>query len=206
MSRWFAEIKKAIARELRAAEASGSIRARASLGVLMKKLVVDYGPDFGLLTTNWDTVISNAIISVLGAEYSVGVTPIYLHGNVTNPATLYLPSEITREPYRNGAEDQEVGVRHSTAATDLKSVTRTILYGLSLDPLDAELSMVLSAGWDNPNLEEVLIVDPNHQVIGHRVNLLLGSKRKIRVLGFNPETMDQEADYTIERYLGWACV
>jgi hypothetical protein len=75
-----------------------------------------------------------------------------------------------------------------------------ILYGISIDPLDAELAQTLASGWSNPNLEEILIVDPNHCLIAHRVNLLIDRRRDVRVIGLNSETMTHEEDYTIWRH------
>jgi hypothetical protein len=75
-----------------------------------------------------------------------------------------------------------------------------IIYGLAIDPLDAELGQTLAVGWSNHNLEEILIVDPKHEVIAHRVNLLLDTRRDVRVLGLDPSTLEEERDYTIWRH------
>ncbi len=192
-----ATIKRDIAWELKLAEANGEIKARPSLALLMEKLVVGYSPCFGLVTTNWDTVVPQAIRSVLGADYEVCVEPHHLHGSVANPETLYLPSEVIREPYRQPNAEHEIGVMHSTVINLIAGAKRTILYGLSIDPLDAELSQVLSEAWNCSSMEEILIVDPKHEKIAHRVNLLVARERNVRIVGINPDTMAEEKDYTI---------
>jgi hypothetical protein len=193
------DIKRDIARELKLAEADGKIKARPSLALLMEKLVVGYSPCFGLVTTNWDTVVPQAIGSVLGADYEGSVEALHLHGSVANPDTLYLPSEVIREPYRQPHVEHEIGVMHSTVVEKIRGAQRTILYGLSIDPLDAELSQVLSAAWNCSSMEEILIVDPQHGKIAHRVNLLVARHRNVRIVGINPNTMAEEKDYTIRK-------
>jgi len=83
---------------------------------------------------------------------------------------------------------------HGRVWKNLEVANRVILYGLAIDPLDAELGQTLAAGWSNSNLEEVFIVNPHHSVVAHRVNLLLGNRRDVRVIGLNAETLEVEED------------
>ena len=57
-----------------------------------------------------------------------------------------------------------------------------------------------SCGWGNPNLQEIFIIDLKHEIVAHRVNLLLDRQRDVRVIGLNPDTLVEEADYTIWRH------
>jgi hypothetical protein len=113
---------------------------------------------------------------------------------------MYLPSEMAIEPYRRAREVQAIGGIHGAVWKRLEKVHRMIIYGSSIAPLDAELGQTLAAGWSNSNLEEILIVDPNHELIAHRVNLLLDPRRDVRVLGLHPSTLEEEKDYTIWRH------
>lgn len=192
--------KSNIIRELKKAEKSHEIRPRPSLEPLVKELLIPYGSTFTLITTNWDTVVSNAIKKILRPDYRLNLRPIHIHGSVAKLSTMYLPSEMTKEPYRKSKDEQAIGRIHGLVWSTLERVQRVIIYGLAIDPLDAELGQTLAAGWSNPNLEEILIVDPNHQIVSHRVNLLLDPRRVVQVKGHNPITLQEEADYTIHRH------
>ncbi|MCI1016875.1 hypothetical protein HWE04_23715 [Herbaspirillum sp. C7C2] len=152
-----------------------------------------------LISTNWDTVIENAIRKILIKDFHLQLNPIHIHGSVSNTNRMYLPSEVTRERYRDKADEIWIGNQHGLAWMSLENCRKVVIYGLSLDPLDAELGMVLAAGFSNQVLEEILIVDPNHSVIAHRVNLLLERRRDVKVKGINCVTMKEDHDYTIYR-------
>jgi hypothetical protein len=193
-------VKSNIIDELRKAEKRGEIRARPSLKLLIQQLLIPYSPDFMLVTTNWDKVIDNAFVEILHRDYVGRIRAIHLHGSVAKLSTMYLPSEMTKEPYRRAKDEQSIGSIHGTVWKGLEKANRVIIYGLAIDPLDAELGQILAVGWSNSCLEEILIVDPNHEVIAHRVNLLLDRRRDVRVLSLNPSTLEEEKDYTIWRH------
>jgi hypothetical protein len=196
------EVKEAIATELVAAEANGEITHRPVLERILKELMLPFSTSVMFVTTNWDTVLSNVITNILRADYDGNLYPQHLHGTAADPNTLYLPSEVTQERYREPAEDQKIGTVHGTVWKNLELAKRVVLYGLSVDPLDAELGQTLAAGWSNPNLEEIFVVDPNHSVVAHRVNLLLDGRKNVRVIGLNAETLNAEAEYTIREKAG----
>lgn len=193
------QIREAIAHEICQSELRGSISARKELEVLFREWMLPYGNRFILLTTNWDTVVANSIQNFLREDFKVSLNPLHIHGSAADPNTLYLPSEMTKEPYRSRAEENAIGTTHGTAWRALETAQRVVIYGLSLDPLDAELGQTLACGLSNPGIEEILIVNPNHAAVAHRINLLLDFKREIRVTGLNPISMEAEADYTIRR-------
>lgn len=193
-------IKSNIIRELHKSEKRGEIKARPSIKILIQKLLIPHGLDFMLVTTNWDKVIDNAFKEILGQDYLGRIRPVHLHGSIEKISTMYLPSEMTKEPYRRAKDERSIGGIHGAVWNGLEKAHRVIIYGLSIDPLDAELGQTLAVGWSNPNLEEILIVDPKHGVIAQRVNLLLDVRRDVRVLGLNPSTLEEEMDYTIWRH------
>jgi hypothetical protein len=194
------DVKEAIADELILAESQGEITHREALERILKELILPCSTSVMFVTTNWDSVLPQAINEILRPDWDFEFLPQYIHGSAADPSTLYLPSEVTQERYRTRAEDQKIGTTHGTVWKNLELAHRVILYGLSIDPLDAELGQTLAAGWSNPNLETVLVVDPMHSVVAHRVNLLLDRRRDVRVMGLNADTLEIEDDYTIRRY------
>ncbi len=195
------KIKDSMITQLRIAERRGQIRARPILERILKELILPYGPSLLLITTNWDSVIPKAIAKILKPNYRDHLELLHIHGDISKLSTMYLPSEVTNEPYRKAKDKGKLGSLHESAISSLQDVGRVVVYGLSIDPLDAELGQTLSFGWRNPNLEEIFVINPNHKVVAHRINLLLlDTRRDIRVIGFNPDTLKQEADYTIWRH------
>jgi len=196
------EIRVSIANELRKAESEGEIKARDDLELLIRKFLTPYCEQYMLVTTNWDTVVESTIERLMRSDFHLQQIPLHIHGSIADPSTMYLPSEMTKEPYRSIEEENSIGAIHEDIWRGLESAHRVIVYGLSIDPLDAELGQTLACGWSNPLLEEILIVNPNHKVVAQRVNLLLDRERNVEVKGINPMFMDVEVDYTIRQHRG----
>ncbi|MBS1502042.1 MAG: hypothetical protein JST32_08280 [Bacteroidetes bacterium] len=154
--------------------------------------------DFMLISTNWDTVVDNALKLFLESNYSDGfwhMNPLHIHGSIDDESTLYLPTEVTRESYRTVKEDQAIGEIHGSIMKGLEKVERVVIYGLSLSPLDAELSQTLASGWDNKNLKDIFVIDPNHAVIAERVKILLYDPGIVKIRGLHPSDLDKSYIY-----------
>lgn len=197
---FLAEVRKSIARELIIAQKNSEITSRNELKLILNRFVIPYSKEFMLVSTNWDTVINQDVFNHLNQNYHCHLIPLHVHGSIDNPELMYLPTEMTKEPYRTPAEEQLIGGMHGSIWRGLEQASRVVVYGLSISPLDAELAQTLAAGWSNSVLKEILIVDPNHQEISHRVNLLLDRKRDICVKGFHPEKIGIEYDYSVIRH------
>ena len=192
------EMKSEIATALILAEKNGQIKARKELKDILYKFVFSTVHQSVLITTNWDTVIDNAI-NVLGEtnhpKSGSDIQSLHFHGSVATPHKLYLPSEVVREPYSSDKDDTEIGTVHGTVWQTIEQCTKTILYGLSIDPLDAELSQTLAAGWSSPNLTEVIIINPDHKKVAQRVKLLLDKRYPAKVTGYSPTNLNDRHDY-----------
>lgn len=154
--------------------------------------------DFMLISTNWDTVIDDALKHFLESNFSNGfwhMYPLHIHGSINDENTLYLPTEVTRESYRTMKEDQAIGEIHGSIMKGLEKVEKVVIYGLSLSPLDAELSQTLASGWDNKNLRNIVVVDPNHEVIAERVKILLYNPGTVKIRGFHPNDLNKPFNY-----------
>jgi hypothetical protein len=191
-------MKAEIANALIFAEQNGQIKARKELKDILYKFIFAPMHKSVLITTNWDTVIDNAI-NILGEtnhpKSGSDIESIHFHGSVNEPHTLYLPSEVVKEPYRSDKDDKELGSLHGTVWQTLEQCTKTILYGLSIDPLDAELSQTLAAGWSSPNLKEVIIINPDHKKVSQRVKLLLDERYPAKITGYSPSNLNEKYEY-----------
>ena len=192
-------IKKDICHELRRSQAQAEMRVRDEFEAVLDTTLFRYSSTFMLVSTNWDTVFCDALSRYANRTMDGVLRPLHVHGSVANPHTLYLPTEITKEPYRSRSEEQQIGGIHGRIWRGLEDAHRVVIYGLSLSPLDAELSQTLAAGFDNDVLEDVIVVTPEHALVAHRVNLLLHPKRHVRVTGFEPSRLKAPYDYTILR-------
>lgn len=194
------EIRESISKELKDSQKKKEITIRDDYEKIINEFLIPYGNNFMFVTTNWENVASNALHKILNKKNHVKIFPLHVHGSIENPETLYLPSEMTKEPYRSYDEEQHIGGMHGAVWRGLEKAHRVIVYGLSIDPLDAELGQTLASGWSNPCLEEIIIINPNHESVALRVNLLLDRKRDIKVSGYSPNDLSTKIDYTITRY------
>lgn len=191
-------IKSSIARELIRAELSREIFYRKELPNILDKFLFNQKTQHVVISTNWDTVIDNALNYFGHATNSESklLQTHHLHGIVSSPNNLYLPSEMFLEAYRPEQENGEMGKIHRGVLHALQECNKTILYGLSLNPLDAELCQLLSLGWNSPNQKEIVIIDPNHMTVARRVGILLNDfDYNISVYAYHPADLSSKIQY-----------
>lgn len=133
-------LKRAIAEELRDARLRGDLRIRESLlGVLRE-------PRFEgsclLMTTNWDRCLE----ALLHRHGHVATNVFHLHGDESEPRTMLLPSEVTGEDYRSADDQPAMDARRGGLWRWLARAEQVCIFGLSLSPLDAELTLAISVG------------------------------------------------------------
>jgi hypothetical protein len=195
----FNQIKSRISQGLIASERGQQITPRKEYFSILDKFIFHKHVKFALISTNWDTVIDNATNFYGHSNEPIpnGQIPTFhIHGTVTSPGELYLPSEISKEPYREESEDSSIMKNHATVARTIAECNRTILYGLSLDPLDAELLQILALGWDSENIKEIVIINPDHKRVAKRVKLVLNDfSRNINVIGYSPSDLLTKIQY-----------
>lgn len=198
-------LKSRITQELLDAQSAGELAVRPQLySVIDHFLIPDRNKNasFMLVNTNWDTVADEATRSHLIKTHNGEVYPLHIHGSVDDHRLIYLPSELTKEPYRTHDEDQLIGSIHGSIMRGLEDASRVVIYGLSLSPLDAELLQTLAAGFSNDNLKEVHVVDPDHKLVAGRVRLLLDPRKTIRLIGHDIDDFSKETVYTRSEIAG----
>ncbi len=141
-----ATLKERIATRLTEATDSGKLALdRRFLEAVSRAF--DQGPTV-FFTTNWDLLLERSFKP--GTDTS---KVQHVHGSVRQPRRLYLPTETAQERYRS-AEDREHFGDHIANLWKYVGEAKTVwLYGLSLDPADAELAMVIRTGlseWTEP--------------------------------------------------------
>lgn len=189
-------IKSELCRSLIFAEKHKEIFVRKQFYSILDKFIFHKHIKSVQITTNWDKVIDNAV-NYYGHSTEGGsigkLDTFHVHGSVLNSKTLYLPSEITKEPYRSKEDSIELMKNHSSVLNAVSECNRTILYGISLDPLDAELSQILALGWDSINTKEIIVINPDFEKVTKRVKLLLNDeKHNIKVTAYLPEDLEKE--------------
>ncbi|OYP37074.1 hypothetical protein [Rhodopirellula sp. MGV] len=191
-------LKSRIAQELSDAQNAGELAVRPQYYDVIDRFVVpdrNKNASFMLVNTNWDTVADEATRSHLNKTHDGEVYSLHIHGSVDDHRLLYLPSELTKEPYRTPDEDQRIGGIHGSIMRGLEGASRVVIYGLSLSPLDAELLQTLAAGFSNDNLEEVHVVVPDHELVAGRVRLLLDPRKAVKLIGHDINDLSKETVY-----------
>jgi hypothetical protein len=91
-----------------------------------------------------------------------------------------LPSETAFEPYFEEAQQLALFRMLRNLVREMDSANILVLYGLSLSPLDAELSLWLSMGLDNSKINRIYVVDPQHTTVISRLSILLTAETSER--------------------------
>ncbi len=196
------DIRASICRELHVAQANDELMVRAEFSDIIDSFIVrkNRAVTLMLVTTNWDTVVPDALAQYLHRTMDGEIVPLHIHGSIANEDTLYLPTEMTKEPYRSPMEEKSIGGVHGSVWRGLESAEQVVVYGLSLSPLDAELGQILAAGYNNAYLKEISIICPDHALVAHRTNLLfLEADRTIAVRGYDPQDLSKASDYSVRR-------
>lgn len=189
-------MKEVICDSIKFAQQAGQLKPRKEFRELLDKFVLSNPKNlFGFVSTNWDTVIdAEADRWVKEKYYDIESAKVFhIHGSVESHEHLYLPSETSMENYRSDEENELLSYKHFATVQFLTEANVIILYGLSLDPLDAELSLLLSGAFaESKTIREVIIVNPNYQLIRKRIKILLFRKTGIAIRCFEPENLEIE--------------
>ena len=192
------KLKQNIASELLRAQEDGEIKSRPTLKEIVDKFANENLDKIAIVSTNWDEVIDLAINKLFRwgkPNLTRNIECYHIHGSISNPEMLYLPSEITMENYRSKIEENKFGNDHRFLTSLLKDNNKTILYGISLDPLDAELNVTLAGGWQSPMNEEIIIINPDHEKVAGRVRLLLDPRTSTKITAYDPSDLHKKVDY-----------
>jgi hypothetical protein len=194
------EVRSSICRALNKAESKGQIRVREEFEEIVRDRVLHESEGMMLVTTNWDNVVGTALRKLLSNKFwKFEPRPLHVHGTSRAPNVMYLPTEMTREPYRLAEEEQQIGRMHGAIWRGMENCHRSVVYGLSISPLDAELGQILACGWSSKVLKEIDVISPDNEAVAHRVNLLLDRQREISVKGYRPSGLKMTVDYSIIR-------
>jgi hypothetical protein len=188
-------IRQRISEEVAAAEGSGELQVRPEFDSIVDRFLIERSRRAIVITTNWDHVVEAALAKRLGNRLGGTAEALHIHGSTSKHDTVYLPTEVVREPYRSKEEEQELGAIHTTIMHALEAAKCVVLYGISLSPLDAELGQTLASGWSGQHLEQIDVIVPDHEIVAQRVNVLL-SPTAVRILGYDPAKLDAPTDYT----------
>lgn len=188
-------MKDVICASLKLAQRKGMLKPRKEFEAILNKFVfADLSNLFGFVSTNWDTVIDIETERLAKQRYKdVAAKVFHIHGSIDDHEHLYLPSETSQENYRTDEENDKLGYSHAATYRFLKEANTIILYGLSLDPLDAELNLLLNGAFkQSKNLREIIIINPHYKNVRKRVKILLFSRTDITIRCFKPEDLEEE--------------
>lgn len=177
----YKKFKLSMCKEISCSMKANEILIRTEF-IEMMKLLKKYSTEYRAFTTNWDTVIDGIF------ENDV----IHLHGIFSDPNALYFPTEIIDEPYRSSEECENYLVSHGIALASLAEADSLVIYGLSLSPLDAELSTLLIECLNGKNIRYIFIVDPDHDNVLKRMQFYIQTPNSAaKMYGVPPNSINQ---------------
>jgi hypothetical protein len=194
------DIKNEISKGLNFHIEAGLLKVRPSFYSILEKFIFLDNVEPHFITTNWDNAIKNALAK-FKAENDIQLKNenLYIHGNIDELGGIYLPSEMVSEPYRQALDAKILWHKHLMMRRTINKCHCIILYGLSLDPLDAELSQFILVGLNNNILKKIIIIDPNHHIVANRVGALLANRDfNIQLIGYNPDNLDKAKFHSLK--------
>ncbi|MEO6327805.1 MAG: hypothetical protein ABIO55_02685 [Ginsengibacter sp.] len=162
----------------------GKLPPQREFGFLVEKLIFNQKPHesfkFYHITTNWDTVIHKFLI-----QFYSQIKTLYLHGSIDDPRTLYLPTEVCVEVYRDKEENAKLTESRDAICSILPDCDELYIYGLSISPLDAELFQILSFCLNQAKIKKILVIDNKCLDVIKQLKIIL--QRPIDIKGVKPE-------------------
>jgi hypothetical protein len=163
------DLKSNIAEALKTAETNESIKLRPEIDKIRNQFLNN--SNVCIITTNWDMLTEKF------AESNCYDKPLHLHGNTEKPVEMHLPSELAFEV--DGISLNE----HLKEFLDcFGKIDSLVLYGISLSPLDAELGILFSEGFNGQlwhSLQKVTIIDKNPCLVFERLRFILRDNTSI---------------------------
>lgn len=188
-------LKEAISLSLKFAQQRGTLKPRKEFQSVLNKFVFANPSNlFGFVSTNWDTVIDCEVARLVKERLlNHNGKVFHIHGCIEEHEHLYLPSETSQENYRSDEENEKLSYDHFGAYKFFSEGNVIILYGISLDPLDAELNLFLNGVLtESKTIREIIIINPDYQKIRKRVKILLWPRTDITIRCFSPENLETE--------------
>jgi hypothetical protein len=128
-------LREEICHQLQEAQAHGEMTLRPSIVRVFEDPY--WQESKHILTTNWDTLLEQQFKNT-----SVG----HIHGIARDWQSLYLPSDYAFDPSHDDATQQRMFRDMDDAIRTLWRARRVCIFGLGLDPLDAELALIVETG------------------------------------------------------------
>ncbi len=195
------KLRNDICENIKYCQENKKISVRNEFNNIIEKMILPDCKRLLLVTTNWDTVVEEALKSNSILKFFIRnkTCCIHLHGSYDDPEGIYLPTEFINEKYRTEEQRFRMGRILEETMENLTDAQILIIYGLSISPLDAELLQVLGTSISvNANLEVVKIIDPNHECVAEKINIILKDSSKIKVEGFSPENLVDSINHTLD--------
>jgi hypothetical protein len=191
--------KLRISEEIKSALLRNEIMIRDEFSKIVDQILKSDCNRLMIVSTNWDTIVEDAVNSNTTIQRLFGkIYAAHIHGVYLDPKNIYLPTEIVEEFYRTEEERRFLGGMHAAVLQAMTAAQVIIIYGLSISPLDAELTQIISASCYLPNIKAIKIVDPNHKAVAEKINLLITYPSEITVEGYVPSDLDTCYDYSIK--------
>jgi hypothetical protein len=183
-------VRRDIASELLRAQTSGELRTHAAFEKVVQRFALVDGGSLTLVTTNWDEVVDRRVTELCSPSHAQRLSIHHLHGRLTEPDSLYLPSEMRCEPYRDERKIEDLEALHAQAMQRLQHADRMIVYGLSLSPLDVELAFALGEVCRLGSLSAIHVVDRDVCAVAERLAITLGRSDLPPIHCFTPDDLE----------------
>lgn len=185
-------VRHDIAAELQFAQSSGELRPAAGFDQVIERLVLAEHAGVTLVTTNWDDVVDRRLTELARWAGVERLSIHHLHGQLSEPGGLYLPTETRCEPYRGEVALGYLAAEHDAALRHLEQAQRIVVYGLSLSPLDVELANAVGEGCRRARLDDLYVIDHDFCAVAERLSITLGRSDLPPIRCFSPDDLARQ--------------
>lgn len=177
------QLRSRISENLKRAHGAGTVRVRHAFRRVIREFLEREVDAAYFLTTNWDPAVEVAL-----GDIEPSYRPMYIHGSTQDPSCMHLPAEVASEPYRTVVERDKSLHLHRQVMNCVDESTHLVLYGLSLSPLDAELSQMIASGTHKSGILKITVVDPRFIEVIERVRSLIDlTVSRVEIHGYDPD-------------------
>jgi len=150
--------KLRICDQIKTAQKKNEISIRGDFFKIIDQIIISDCNRLMIVSTNWDTIVEDAANSIPEVQKRFGnISEAHIHGVYLDPQNIYLPTEIVEELYRTDNERRFLGGIHASVLKAMTKVQTILIYGLSISPLDAELTQIFAACCDLPNIKTIKV-------------------------------------------------
>ncbi len=180
-------IRNEICQELKSSQEKNEITVWPEFRSIADRIIFPDCNQLKIISTNWDEVIDIEFSKILKQkEIMADDFVVHFHGHISSTRTIYLPTEIVEEKYRDVDELNHLGSLMSSSLSYGMETNHFIIYGLSFSALDAELAQIFGSSLAEGKVKLIDIIDSKPELVSSKIRILNDTNRTFEIREHKP--------------------